>query len=59
MQQTQVAVVREVQVGLWASTAVFPVWVPVPMRTAVWVPTVPVTAAMSAAAVMTAATCPK
>ena len=59
MQQMQVVVVNQVQVGLRASPAVFPGWVPMPMRTAMSVPTVPVTAAMSAATVMPAAPGPK
>ena len=56
MQQTQVVVVKQVQVGLRASTALFPGCLPMPMRSAVLVPTVPVAAALSAATVMPPAT---
>ena len=48
----QVVVVNQVQVGLRTSSAVFPGCVPVPMRTAVLMPAVPVTTAMSTTAVL-------
>ena len=54
----QIVVVNLVQVGLRASPAVFPGWVPMPMRTAMLVPTVPVATAVSTATVMPAAAGP-
>ncbi len=59
MQQTQVVVVREVQVGLRSSTAVFPGCMPMPMRAALSVPAVPVTTALCTTTVMPTATGPK
>ena len=52
MQPMQVVVVNQVQVGLRTSTAVFPGWMPVPMRAAMSMPTVPVTTAVSTSTVM-------
>ncbi len=59
MQQTQVVVVKQVQVGLRTSAAVFPDCMPVPMRAALFMPAVPVTAAVSATTVMPTASGPK
>ena len=54
----QIVVVNLVQVGLRTLPAVFPGCMPVPMRAAVFMPTVPVAAAVSATAVVPAATGP-
>ena len=55
----QIVVVNLVQVGLRPSTAVFPGCLPMPMRTAMLMPAVPVATAMSAAAVMPTAAGPR
>ena len=56
----QVVVVNQVQVVRLASTAVFPGWVHMPVRSAMSMLTVPVAAAMSTTtAVMPSATGPK
>ncbi len=54
MQQMQVVVVRKVQVGLRTSTAMFPGCVPMPMRSAVSMPAVPVAVAVWATVMLTA-----
>ena len=58
MQPMQVVVVNQVQVGLRTSTAVFPGWVPLPVRTAMSLPAVPVATAVSATTVVPTATGP-
>ena len=58
MQQIQVVVANQVRGGLLPSTAAFPVCVPMPLRTAMSMPTVPVAAAMSIAVEMPSATGP-
>ena len=55
----QVVVVKQVQVGLRTSTAVFPGCLPMPVRSAMSFPAVPVTTAMSAAAVVPTAPGPR
>ncbi len=59
MQQMQVVVMNMLMDGLRTSTAVFPGRLSMPMRVAVSVLTVPVTTALSTAAVMPTATGPK
>ena len=59
MQQTQVVVLNQVQVGLRASTAMFPGWMPLPMRTAMSVPADPGAIVMSVTPVKPHAPGPK
>ncbi len=59
MQQTQVIVVNQVQVGLRTSAAVFPGCMPMTMRMALSLPIVLAMAAVSATMVVPTATGPK